>query len=93
MQSGIPRVSEAVQRFAFDPLLAAFAFAFAIASASALLFLFDRWGGYFGNVVSPASHKLAALEGLRGVLAFSVVIMPTAGISSRNMAFGPPATA
>jgi peptidoglycan/LPS O-acetylase OafA/YrhL len=74
MQSGIPRVSEAVQRFAFDPLLAAFAFAFAIASASALLFLFDRWGGYFGNVVSPASHKLAALEGLRGVLAFSVVM-------------------
>jgi peptidoglycan/LPS O-acetylase OafA/YrhL len=67
-------VSEAVQRFAFDPLLAALAFAFAMATASALLFLFDRWGGYFGNAVSPASQKLAALEGLRGVLAFSVVM-------------------
>jgi peptidoglycan/LPS O-acetylase OafA/YrhL len=67
-------VSQAVQRFAFDPLVAALAFAFAIASASALNLLFDRWGGHFGNVVSPGSQKLAALEGLRGILAFSVVM-------------------
>jgi peptidoglycan/LPS O-acetylase OafA/YrhL len=67
-------VSEAVQRFAFDPLLAALAFAFAIAAASALIYPFDRWGAYFGNVVSPVSQKLASLEGLRGVLAFSVVM-------------------
>jgi len=67
-------VRETVQRFVFDPLLAALAFAFAIAGASALNLLFDRWGGYFGNVVSPASQKLASLEGLRGILAFSVVM-------------------
>lgn len=67
-------MSGAVQRFAFDPLLAALALAFAVAAASALNLLIDRWGGYFGNVVSPASQKLAALEGLRGILAFSVVM-------------------
>ncbi len=50
------------------------AFAFAMALAGALNLLFDRWGGYFGNVVNPASQKLAALEGLRGILAFSVVM-------------------
>lgn len=67
-------MSEAVQRFAFDPLLAVLAFTFAVAAASALNLLFNRWGGYFRNVVSPASQKLAALEGLRGILAFSVVM-------------------
>lgn len=67
-------MSEAQQRFAFDPLLAALAFAFAIAGASALNLLFDRWGGHFASVVRPATVKLAALEGLRGVLAFSVVM-------------------
>jgi peptidoglycan/LPS O-acetylase OafA/YrhL len=67
-------VSEPVQRFAFDPLVAALAFAFAIAGARALNLLLDRWGGYFGTVVNPASQKLASLEGLRGILAFSVVM-------------------
>jgi peptidoglycan/LPS O-acetylase OafA/YrhL len=74
MQSGIPRVSEAQQRFIFDPLLAALAFAFAIAGARALNLFFARWGRYFASVVSPATEKLAALEGLRGILAFSVVM-------------------
>jgi len=36
--------------------------------------LFDQWGGYLGKVVSPETQKLASLEGLRGVLAFSVVV-------------------
>jgi peptidoglycan/LPS O-acetylase OafA/YrhL len=67
-------VSETVQQFAFDPLVALLAFAFAIAAASALLLLFDRWGGYFANMASPVSQKLATLEGLRGILAFSVVM-------------------
>jgi peptidoglycan/LPS O-acetylase OafA/YrhL len=66
-------VDEAVRRFTLDPALAAMIFAFAMVGASALVRLFDRLGGYFRKVVSPSTHKLASLEGLRGVLALSVV--------------------
>jgi peptidoglycan/LPS O-acetylase OafA/YrhL len=48
-------------------------FAFSITGASTLVLLFDRLGGYFEKVVTPSTHKLAPLEGLRGILAFSVV--------------------
>ena len=72
-QRGSPKVSEAVQRFGFDPVLAVLFLAFAIGGAGALAFLFDRCGGPFAEAANPSSHKLAALQGLRGVLAFSVV--------------------
>jgi peptidoglycan/LPS O-acetylase OafA/YrhL len=72
-RQGNQNVSQAIQRFSFDPLLAILFLAFVTAGAGALLFLFDRRPGLFGVVLSPASHKLAPLEGLRGILAFSVV--------------------
>jgi peptidoglycan/LPS O-acetylase OafA/YrhL len=62
----------ALQRFALDPVLAVLAFSLAIAVASALVLLFDRIGGAFGKAVEPSAQKLASVEGLRGILAFSV---------------------
>lgn len=64
---------EAFQRFGLDPMLAALYLAFVLGGAYALTALFDRCAGTFRDVVSPASQKVASLEGLRGVLAFSVV--------------------
>jgi peptidoglycan/LPS O-acetylase OafA/YrhL len=66
-------VSEGLQRFGFDPLLAALFLAFAMGIAAALVFLFDRCGGRFAQAVRPSANKLAALEGLRGILALAVV--------------------
>jgi len=66
-------VNETLRGLALDPALAATIFAFAIGGARALVFLFDKLGGYFQKVVNPSTHKLASLEGLRGILAFSVV--------------------
>lgn len=66
-------MSEGLQRFGFDPILAALFLAFATGGAGALVFLFDRWGGRFAEAARPASQKLATLEGLRGILAFAVV--------------------
>jgi peptidoglycan/LPS O-acetylase OafA/YrhL len=62
----------ALQKYAFDPILAVLAFSLAIAVAGTLVLLFDRIGGAFGKVVEPSSQKLASVEGLRGILAFSV---------------------
>jgi peptidoglycan/LPS O-acetylase OafA/YrhL len=66
-------VNESLQRFGFDPILAALFLAFAVGGAGALVLLFDRWGGRFAQAATPASQKLATLDGLRGILAFSVV--------------------
>jgi peptidoglycan/LPS O-acetylase OafA/YrhL len=66
-------VSEAWQRFGFDALLAAAFVVFIMAMASLMLSALDSLKGAVGEVVSPASRKLASLEGLRGVLALSVV--------------------
>ena len=66
-------MSEAVQRFGFDPVLAVLFLAFATGGAGALVFLFDRWGGSLAEAARPTAQKLATLEGLRGILAFSVV--------------------
>ena len=59
-------MNESLQRFDFDPILAALFLAFATGGASALVLLFDRWGGRFAQEATPASQKLATLEGLRG---------------------------
>jgi peptidoglycan/LPS O-acetylase OafA/YrhL len=66
-------VSEALQRFGFDPLLAALFLAFAMGIAAALVFLCDGIGGRLAQAVQPSSSKLPALEGLRGILALAVV--------------------
>ena len=66
-------VNEALQRFGFDPVLAGVFLAFAMGVACLLLLLLDRLKGAVGEVVGPASRKLTSLEGLRGVLALSVV--------------------
>ena len=66
-------MSEALQRFGFDPLLAALFLAFAMGIAAALVFLCDGIGGRLAQAVQPSSSKLPALEGLRGILALAVV--------------------
>lgn len=66
-------MSEALQRFVSDPVLAVLFFCFVTAGAGALVLLFDRLGGTLGEVVSPSTTKLASLEGLRGILACSVI--------------------
>lgn len=66
-------MSEALSQFAYDPLLALLFLALALGGARALLLLFGKLGGRFADVVGPSSQKLASLQGLRGVLAFSVV--------------------
>ncbi len=66
-------MSEAFQRFGFDPILVVMLLAFATGGAGTLVVLFNRLGGNFAEAARPASQKLASLEGLRGVLAFSVV--------------------
>lgn len=66
-------LSDALQRFAADPLLAVLFLSFVTACAGTLVLLFDRLGGSFGKVVSPSTNKLASLQGLRGILACSVV--------------------
>jgi peptidoglycan/LPS O-acetylase OafA/YrhL len=64
---------QTLRLLAFHLVLAASFLAFAIASSRALVFLFHRMGGYWGQIVAPSANKLASLEGLRGVLALSVV--------------------
>ena len=66
-------VDEALQRFGFDALLGAAFLAVVIGLATLLLLALDGLKGALGEVVSPASHKLTSLEGLRGILALSVV--------------------
>ena len=66
-------MSESLQRFGLDPILAALFLALATGGAGVLVFLFDRCGGRFAEAVRPSPNKLASLEGLRGILAFSVV--------------------
>lgn len=63
---------EALLRFGLDPMLAAAFLALALAGAWVLLRLQGWFGGNSATLVSPASVKLAPLEGLRGILAFSV---------------------
>ena len=57
-----------------DAIVAFSAFAFALASAALLSRLLGRLGGVFGRIVSQSTHKLASLEGLRGILSLSVVL-------------------
>ena len=66
-------MSEGLQRFGFDPLLAALFLAFAMGIAAALVVLFCRLEGRFAQAVQPSSSKLPTLEGLRGILALAVV--------------------
>jgi len=66
-------VNEILQQFAIDPLLAVLFFAFVAGIAGTLVFLFDRMGGPFAKAVNPVTGKLASVEGLRGILAASVV--------------------
>ena len=69
----IANVNEILQQFAIDPLLAVLFFAFVAGIAGTLVFLFDRMGGPFAKAVNPVTGKLASVEGLRGILAASVV--------------------
>ena len=66
-------VNEALQRFGFDALLAAAFLAAVMGMATLLLLALDGLKRALGEVVSPASRKLTSLEGLRGILALSVV--------------------
>jgi peptidoglycan/LPS O-acetylase OafA/YrhL len=66
-------VNETLQRLGFDAMLAGAMLAFAIGLAALLLLALDRLKLATGPVVSPVSRKLTSLEGLRGVLAISVV--------------------
>jgi peptidoglycan/LPS O-acetylase OafA/YrhL len=65
-------VIESLQHFATDPMLAAMFFTLTVGGASLLRSLLDHIAPRT-QTVSPASQKLASLEGLRGILAFSVV--------------------
>jgi peptidoglycan/LPS O-acetylase OafA/YrhL len=72
-------VNETIQRFALDPLLAALFLTLAIGGAWLLRLLLDRIttpgeaarGG--SHRIASGTQKLVSLEGLRGILAFSVV--------------------
>jgi peptidoglycan/LPS O-acetylase OafA/YrhL len=66
-------LSDALQRFAADPILAVLFLSLVTACAGMLALLFDRLGGGLGKVVRPSTNKLSSLEGLRGILACSVV--------------------
>lgn len=57
-----------------DPLLAGAAFALALLIAGLLSATCSRLGGTFADAVKPSTNKLASLEGLRGILALSVVV-------------------
>lgn len=61
------------ERFVADPLLVSLAFGVAIGEAALLSWLLSRAGGVFAKAVAP-SAKLTSIEGLRGLLAFSVVV-------------------
>lgn len=65
-------MSEATQRIVLDPVLAAAFFALAAGGAWILRGLLDRFT-VAAHPANSASQKLASLEGLRGILAFSVV--------------------
>jgi peptidoglycan/LPS O-acetylase OafA/YrhL len=60
------------ERYVADPLLLVLAFGVAIGEAAILSWCFSRSGGVFAKAVAP-SNKVTSLEGLRGLLAFSVV--------------------
>lgn len=62
-----------VERFLSDPLIVFFAFLSAIGMAAMLSLTLTKMGGGFAAAVAPG-EKVASLEGLRGILAFSVVI-------------------
>ena len=66
-------MSEALSRFAYDPLLALLFLSLALGGAWALLLVLGKLGGQFAEVAGSSSQKLGSLQGLRGVLAFSVV--------------------
>jgi peptidoglycan/LPS O-acetylase OafA/YrhL len=63
----------AVERFVTDPLLVALAFLLAIGEGALIFACLRRMGGRFADAVAP-TDKVRTLEGLRGILAFSVVI-------------------
>jgi hypothetical protein len=62
-----------VERFVADPLLVSLAFLLAIGEAALISVCLMRMGGRFARAVAPG-EKVATIEGLRGILAFSVVI-------------------
>jgi peptidoglycan/LPS O-acetylase OafA/YrhL len=66
-------MSPVLESFVLEPLLGVLFLIFITAIAAALVLLFDWAGGTLRLLVNPSSSKLASLEGLRGVLAFSVV--------------------
>ena len=75
---GVREVSEGVLRFGLDPLLALLFLALALGGAWVLLVLlrktaFGSKGRLLDDLTGPSSQKLASLQGLRGILAFSVV--------------------
>jgi peptidoglycan/LPS O-acetylase OafA/YrhL len=63
-----------LHRVLFDPALVIACFLLALALCGALVAMCDRMGGSFAAAVNPHPGKLAALEGLRGVLALAVVV-------------------
>ena len=58
---------------ALDALSAIFVILLATSMCRAAVFFCDRLGGTFAEAVRPHANKLASLEGLRGILAISVV--------------------
>ncbi len=66
-------MSVPLDRFVTDPLLVSLSYCVAIGEAAALSWCFTRWGGVFAKAVAP-SAKVTSLEGLRGLLAFAVVV-------------------
>lgn len=66
-------MSLAFGRLVLDAILVCFAFAIVIGEAKILSWILAEIGGVFARVAAP-SEKIASLEGLRGILAFAVVL-------------------
>jgi peptidoglycan/LPS O-acetylase OafA/YrhL len=62
-----------LQRFIVEPFIAGGIFVFVLLGCATLVFFCKRLGGVFAQVVDPRSGKLGQVEGLRGILALSVV--------------------
>jgi peptidoglycan/LPS O-acetylase OafA/YrhL len=62
-----------VHKFIFDPVLAVVILALATGVAGTFALLCTRLGGVFAEAIAPHANKVKSLEGLRGILALSVV--------------------
>ena len=66
-------MATALRQSAFDVILAGGILLLATGMCRMFVFFCHRLGGTFADAVRPHAHKLASLEGLRGILALAVV--------------------